>query len=631
MPVRDLILNLKEKKSGRALLDAANDLDRAADGVDRFADRSKDAARDLAGLNHELQRATARASDLRSQFARTGDRGLFGDIGKEEAAIRRIRRLIGNQGGGGNLLGSIPNIGGVPGPLIAGGAAAVAALSPAIGATIAAAVLGGVGTGGLIGGVALASQDTRVQAAFKDFGTEAFRGLSDASSPLVKPLVGAAHKFGDAWRKELPAVQQDFRILAQAVDPIAGSLTGFVHNLHPGLTTALKASIPIAAQFEKEFSGFGTATGEFLRDMARSAPGAKIALHDLFTVIDMGLDHLGDGVKILSGAYEGMRKLGLVAPPEWLMQMSQGTLTTAIEILNPELTKASNNLRDVYTPTQELARAQEDAADAAKSQADAIAKLNKQVDDYYDGILGPLDAEERWAAALLDTADALRENGRTLDIHTRQGLANRDAIEEQFLATKNRLDQGTLTEQQYQREIDKLAALGTKFHDTTGFVAGLVEAYRRVPSEIRSTLSVTAGGSGLSILLRLLKGTVSGKMAFSMGEHSGGQIGMLVGSTAGLPGPGHGAFIEGFAGGGTTPAFRPFRVHAGETLWSDREHFVATASQTRAMGGGAQVMVTLDPALTGPSRDLAAAMLGLLRYEIRTGYGGDPVLALGQR
>ncbi|MGE5826963.1 MAG: hypothetical protein ACM30G_01180, partial [Micromonosporaceae bacterium] len=310
----------------------------------------------------------------------------------------------------------------------------------------------------------------------------------------------------------------------------------------PGLSRAFSASIPLAERFGEELERFGTTLSDFLVDMAQAAPGAKIALHDLFSVLDSGFDMLGGGIEILSKTYEVGRKFGMLPPPEFLF--NAGPIIGTWQLLNPELEKSVNNLKDMATPTEELARAHEDAGDAAKKQADALEKLNRQVDDYYAAILGPLDAEERWHRALLDTNDALKENGRTLDIHTRAGLANRDAIEELFQAAKNRLDQGTITEEQYRKEIQSLGTLEQKFRDTTGFVDDLVTAYSKVPSEIRSTLSITASGSGLSILLRLLRGTVTGSIPLTMGEHSGGQVGMLVGSTAGRPGPGHGAFLD---------------------------------------------------------------------------------------
>jgi hypothetical protein len=637
---RQITLHTKTTADGRGLLEAARDLEKTADGVEKLGGKMKDTAEDSKRLGQQIEETSKKAQDLKLQIARTGDVTLFGDLRRQESLLGKLEKIreelekvddaaagvsasLGGAaagGGIGGILKGAPSAGGASGPLIAGGAAAIAALSPAIGATVAAAVLGSVGTGGVIGGVALAAQDTRVKAAFKEVGKEMFEGVGDAASPFVQPLIQAASTFGDAWRQEAPEFRKNFETLSEAVDPLAKGLTGFIHNLGPGLGSAFKASIPLAEEFGEELAAMGTDVSDFLRAMARSAPGAKIALNDLFTVVDFGLDVLGDGTEILSKTYEGMRKLGLVAPPEWLLQTSRGTAFVAFDILNHELEKSVNNLKNVLTPTEELERAQEDAADAAKRQADAIAQLNKKVDAYYDAILGPLDAEERWHRAILATKEALAENGKTLAINTRAGLDNRDAIEEQFAAAKNRLDMGTLTEEQYQREIDNLGALKKQFKDTTGFIDGLIAAYRRVPSEVRSTLSVTAEGSGLGILLRLLKAQATGGVPFSMGEHSGSQIKQLVGATAGLPGPGHGAFFDlpARASGGPVLAGHAYMV--GER---GPEPFIPSTNGTiLPSGAGVSVSLRATSGGAGPIDAIIRLLLPYISAEVQH-LGGD--------
>ena len=62
----------------------------------------------------------------------------------------------------------------------------------------------------------------------------------------------------------------------------------------------------------------------------------------------------------------------------------------------------------------------------------------------------------------------------------------------------------------------------------------------------------------------------------------------------------HASPFEGFAHGGTTPAFEPFRVHDGEVMWDDKQHYVSTKAQTEALaragsggGGGGRAPVNL--------------------------------------
>ncbi|MGE5830150.1 MAG: hypothetical protein ACM30G_17580, partial [Micromonosporaceae bacterium] len=273
MPIRDLILNLREQRSGHALLDTANDLDRAADGADRFGDSTKALERDMHSLESQISRTHLRIKDLSAQFTRTGDRTLFGDLRREKAflaQLERVRKEISGPAGGGNLFAVIPRIGGVPGPLIGAGVAATAALAPFLGGVVASAVLGTVGTGGVIGGIALASQDTRVRAAWKDLGTNVFAELGDASGPFVKPLLNVAKSWGAEWKAEAGPIRKIFTDLATTVEPLGEGVSGFVRALTPGLSTAVKASLPLATQFSHEFERFGGATGRFLEEMADS-------------------------------------------------------------------------------------------------------------------------------------------------------------------------------------------------------------------------------------------------------------------------------------------------------------------------------------------------------------------------
>lgn len=484
--IREVILHAKTTEDGRGLLAAARDMERAADSSDRLGKSFRGSSEDAKRLGEHIERTSAKVKDLRLQIARTGDTSLFRDLGAEESKLRRLKRLAEDitPGGGGKFALAIPNIGGVPGPLIAAGAGLTAALSPFLGGVVAATVLGGVGTGGLIGGIALASKDTRVRSAFKDLGHELFTDLGDAASPFVGPLVASAHKIGDAFRStELPAFRKDFEVLAATVDPITGAITGFVHELHPGLSNAFKASVPIAKQFETEMSRAGGATSDFLDEMVASAPGARIALHDLFTVADEGLVQLGQGIHFLSETYEWTRKLGLVAPPEWLMQASKGLIPAVMDLAGG--VKAYHRDLTGATPAAHgLNREIEDQAEASRKAAQAMEANTRAVDDYLDTIMGRQDATEAWHRALLDLTDSVKENGTSLSLMTREGLANRDALEEAARATREMHDAGLLTDFAYTQQMKSLEALAIQLKFNRDEVHALIGEMEKTPRQI---------------------------------------------------------------------------------------------------------------------------------------------------
>jgi len=613
---------------------AAN-TDVAARQVDDLGDEARGTAADLALLQSSLDATKLKVRQLGAEFAGAGgDDGLLGLFGETAAdpqtsrlhnALNEIERMrkelekiddlaavktvapLAAGGGVGGLLNSVPRIGGIPGPAVAGIGAAAVVLSPFIGGIIASAVLGGVGTGGLIGGIALAAQDTRVKSAWKGLGQEVSANIGDAAFPLVGPLTRAASIFGDAWRKELPGVQQDFQILSATVEPLAEGIAGFARNLHPGLTTALKASVPLAERFSDDFTGLGTDLADFFRDIARSEPGAEAALHDFFEVLGIGLDGLGDGIEILSKTYEWANKLGMLEGPKWLFE-TPGLAINVWRTFNPELEKATNNLKNVLTPTEELAREQEDAADAAKRQADAMEKLNKRIDDYYDAISSRHSAARDWEAAWDDLHDIIKENGKTLDITTEKGRAVGEGLDRAAAAARGLLETGQITEQQYQDRIRLIETEAIKLGLSTSAVHRLLDEYLKIPSQIITELVVRA--PGLQKAFDMVRYLAGGKPPTTPGEHSGGQIGSLIQAPAGSAGGGsRQAFLDlsGRAAGGPAYAGQFLRVNEQrlEAFVAPSQGYVlplVAGAAASPMGGGGWDMTPVVHVYIGGER-----------------------------
>jgi hypothetical protein len=314
----------------------------------------------------------------------------------------------------------------------------------------------------------------------------------------------------------------------------------------------------------------------------------------------------GQTVESLSGIYEGMRKLGMVAPPEWITQIAFGSnlLTSGKnlwdEAFSDTQTGYTRQIKEALTPTQELNRALQEQATSTAAAERGWDSLTKMIDKYYNSILAPLDAEERWEAAIDGVTESIKNNGKTLDVHTEKGRANRDALEEMVTAARNRLEQGGITEQQYLAEIEYVETLGKKFHDTTGFVDGLVQKFKTLPSKLTTDYFVsivlakipqlpgwlTSGKGGLVILPPV-----------SMGEHSG-EHGAPPPPSSALPG--HSGQIPGLAAGGPAFAGRPVIVGDG----GRPEVFVPNTNGTvypsvSAFAGGGTVSHVIDLRLNG--------------------------------
>ena len=78
------------------------------------------------------------------------------------------------------------------------------------------------------------------------------------------------------------------------------------------------------------------------------------------------------------------------------------------------------------------------------------------------------------------------------------------------------------------------------------------------------------------------------------------------------------------------PTFEPFFTHPGETMWSDKQHYVATKQQTDAlarggMGGGGNWTMTVMP---GGSDAFTRALAELLATHVRISGGDGAVLGI---
>jgi hypothetical protein len=85
-----------------------------------------------------------------------------------------------------------------------------------------------------------------------------------------------------------------------------------------------------------------------------------------------------------------------------------------------------------------------------------------------------------------------------------------------------------------------------------------------------------------------------------------------------------------FAGGGTTPAFEPFRVHDGEVMFSDKQHYVATAAQTRAMESSGSSGPTRLQVMGGAGDDVTRFIIHLVQNYVRVNGGNGAALGIGR-
>jgi hypothetical protein len=449
--IRDLILNVVERKEGNALTSAANDIEKLGRGVDATGGAMRGMENDAKHLNAEIERTNARIKDLHKQFLATGDTSLFGDIRKEEARLRNLQKTFKAltpefvQAGEniGEILGvSVTNSftkqvtgafsGGGEGPSklavigAAVGALIVTSIAP-LGAIIAGTVVGAVGTGGIVGGVLAASHDPRVKSAFQAFVQDAQSVFFDAGRSFVDPVLKSLGILDQAVHKL--DLNKTFALAAPDLEVITRGLADLVEHTMPGLNKLLERSGPFAHAAAEGFKSIGDALSEFL-DNVSSSPGALEGLQLLFASITGTIKGLGAAIKWLSDRYYEFTVIA-----GGLTDVLSQTLDF-IGVHSDFIARGAKNLKDSAAAGEAAANAHKalgyvfrGAAVDAQKLADAIQRENDELANTIDlvskalGLTLSLDeANNGVARAFIDLGKAISDNGPAWNKHNEAAL-----------------------------------------------------------------------------------------------------------------------------------------------------------------------------------------------------------------
>src|SRR5690606_35895934 len=175
-----------------------------------------------------------------------------------------------------------------------------AALGPALAGATGGILGAGIGTLGVVGGVATAARDQRVRQEFNRFGDTAMESLGGAA--FVQPTVEALRELGKVMQEI--KIGEALALVSDDVGRLAEGVGDFARNIMPGLREALERSGPFIDVFAEGLGEIGGALGHFMADVTAS-PGAIMALDATLGVIASTIEGLGSGIRFLSDAFGG--------------------------------------------------------------------------------------------------------------------------------------------------------------------------------------------------------------------------------------------------------------------------------------------------------------------------------------
>lgn len=300
--------------------------------------------------------------------------------------------------------GALDGLGGEAGLGSVLGSVAIAT-APLIGSTIAAAIVGGVGLGGIAGGFALAMRDESVQFAMLN--------LSDS---LQEKLNGAVEAFAPAAVQSIDQVSAhlnkiDFKgmlsNLAPQLAPLTNGVTDFIDRLSSAIAKLVANSGPVITAIGQEIGDLGSVLQRGLGMLADNSKQEAEALHDLFAIINGGIEIVFMLVNALTEVYDIFHKMIEISPAgvyERLTNDQRRVKDSAVEMANAMLT--SIKVTDQETVSAEL------AAKALKEQDDAIHQVANSLKASTDPMFAFMDAQDQLTEKQNAMNSAIRQHGK---------------------------------------------------------------------------------------------------------------------------------------------------------------------------------------------------------------------------
>jgi hypothetical protein len=385
------------------------------------------------------------------------------DAEKARGDLQKIKQQISNDVGKDGAFGGFKLLS----PQVLG--TAIAAASPVIGAAISAAVIGGAGVGGVIGGLLLVKDDPRVQDAGAALANKLLGALKEDADPFVQPVLVAIAKIEGRFDVMEGRIKAIFSSSSGFLDPLVNGALDGVDKILAGIESLTTKGKPVMDALGGSFSILGDSIGKALSVIAGGGPEAASALTNIAKATGAlieGVAYLVRGLTELYGVISyipGKFKELEVAAAGWVginKDVGESTAAATASVIGQVQALARNaaasnaaaaastsfvaSQGDVKT-AQDAAKLAQDAYNAslanlapAGGRAAQVADgLRRAIDALHGAQVGATDANESYEASWDALSASIKENGRSLNIHTAAGRSNRDALEAVATATRD--------------------------------------------------------------------------------------------------------------------------------------------------------------------------------------------------
>jgi hypothetical protein len=407
-------------------------LDKVSSATGKLGKSADDNSRSISKLHDELGIAQHELGSLARAFAKAQSASERIDLSKamkrQESEIRKLTKNINILEAiepkpsdvskfakvfGGSISESVSSAGAALGPVLVGVAIGSA---PLIGATISAAVIGGAGLGGIVGGLVLASKDPRVEGAFKGAVSGLKTELTDAASSFVDPTIKAIEQISGSLKKI--NFKQIFGDASKFLPFLTSGISTFIEKVGGGIEKLIHNARPVMEALGTGIAAIGGAIGDVFEELSDNGVDAALALQTVFGVVVATIKAVGTAVNVLTESFGLLARIGVFGP----------SLQSQYFALKASQDLAVQGASAVVLTQGLVARAFGKSADSATTNGAALLTLDERMNQVYNSARNLFDAETDAAGAMDSFKKSISENGKTLDLHTEKGRANRDAL-----------------------------------------------------------------------------------------------------------------------------------------------------------------------------------------------------------
>lgn len=295
------------------------------------------------------------------------------------------------------------------GPLLASAAAYAA---PLIAGTLSAAVVGGAGIGGVVGGVLLAARDPRVQAAGAQLGEQMFADLTDAARPFVSVTLTAIDQIRDGFAGVQGNIRNIFANASRFVGPLTSGVVAFAQGLIRGFDTLVAKAQPVINEIDDGLTRLGTDFESFSSMVAGDGQAAAASMRQIFDLLSGTLTVLGPIIAGLNQINELFDEIGGAGILQFVGALS----------------RANAEGRQIGTWVDPAAAGFTHVNGAAANYADTLEQLAAAQRRMVGENNSLFAATTQAAQGFRDATAAVKANGEGLSLNTKAGLANRATL-----------------------------------------------------------------------------------------------------------------------------------------------------------------------------------------------------------